>query len=74
MAFVATKLEQEGHSGNLHIVVGTFTNDTSSGTASTGLINCMGAIITGGSATAISGGTVTFTTAATSGYWIAWGY
>lgn len=72
MAFVATRSD-ETKFGNKRVTFGTFTNDGSSGTIATGLAKCEYAHVTGASVLTQSSGTLTATTSATSGFWMAFG-
>ena len=74
MAVAATR-KGETIFGNKRVIYGTFTNDATSGTVTTGLHDVEYAEVTGATVLTESAGTLTVTIAATStsGYWIAIG-
>lgn len=74
MAFAATR-KGETIFGNKRVIYGSFTNDDTSGTITTGLHDVEYAQVTGATVLAESAGTLTVTIASTStaGYWIAIG-
>ena len=78
MAFVATQTGQTVM-GNMRMVYGTFTNDTTSGEVTTGLsqvhhFTCAGATITGEKSGYPGVMQVTIANTSTGGYWMAMGY